>query len=290
MPPATTPGNEEPHMSTGLAGRVAFITGAARGQGRAHALRLARDGADIIAVDVCQDIGSVNYPLATEDDLKETVRLVDDLDRRIVARKADVRDYAGLSKAFSEAHAEFGRLDIIVANAGVMRLGPESDDFLADWNDVISTNLTGVFHTLRAAVPAIQAGGRGGSIVITSSTAGLLGLKSLAASSLAYSASKRGVVALMQSLARALAPESIRVNSVHPTGVRSGLSENEAAYELMRQASAGQDNTISSMQNALPVSLLEPEEIASAVAFLVSDEARYVTGVQFPVDAGFNVA
>lgn len=277
-------------MSTGLHGRVAFITGAARGQGRAHALRLARDGADIIAVDLCEDIGAVNYPLATEDDLKETARLVKDLDRRIIARKADVRDYAALSAAFSEAHAEFGRLDIIVANAGVMRLGPESDDFLADWNDVLDTNLTGVFHTLRAAVPAIQAGGRGGSIVITSSTAALLGLKSLAASSLAYSASKRGVVALMQSLARALAPESIRVNTVHPTGVRTGLSENEAARELMRQAAAGQNNSISSMQNALPVTVLEPEEIANAVAFLVSDEARYVTGVQFPVDAGFNIS
>jgi SDR family mycofactocin-dependent oxidoreductase len=277
-------------MSTGLHGRVAFITGAARGQGRAHALRLARDGADIIAIDMCEDIGSVNYPLATEDDLKETVRLVEDLDRRCVARKADVRDYAALSAAFTEAHAEFGRLDIIVANAGVMRLGPESDDFLADWNEVLDTNLTGVFHTLRAAVPAIQAGGRGGSIVVTSSTAALLGLKSTAASSLAYSASKRGVVALMQSYARALAPESIRVNSVHPTGVRSGMSDNDAARELMRQAAAGQNNTISSMQNALPVSLIEPEDIANAAAFLVSDEARYVTGVQFPVDAGFNIS
>ncbi len=277
-------------MNAGLEGRVAFITGAARGQGRAHALRLARDGADIIAVDLCADIGSVNYPLATEDDLKETVRLVESLDRRIVARKADVRDFAGLSAAFGEGCAEFGRLDIIVANAGVMRLGPESDDFLADWNDVIDTNLTGVFHTVRAGLPAIREGGRGGSIVITSSTAGLKGLKSLAASSLAYSASKRGVVALMQSLARALAPEWIRVNSIHPTGVRSGMAENEAAYKLMAEAAAGQNNTISSMQNALPVALLEAEDIASAVAFLVSDEAKFITGVQLPVDAGFNVA
>jgi SDR family mycofactocin-dependent oxidoreductase len=277
-------------MSTGLQGRVAFITGAARGQGRAHALRLARDGADIIAVDHCADIGSVDYPLATDDDLKETVRLVESLDRRIVARKADTRDFAGLSAAFTEGHAEFGRLDIIVANAGVMRLGPESDDFLSDWNDVIDTNLSGVFHTVRAALPALREGGRGGSIVITSSTAGLKGLKSLAASSLAYSASKRGVVALMQSLARALAPEWIRVNTIHPTGVRTGLADNEVAHRLMAEAAAGQNNTISSMQNALPVALLEPEEIANAVAFLVSDEAKYVTGVQFPVDAGFNVS
>lgn len=277
-------------MSAGLEGRVAFITGAARGQGRAHALRLARDGADIIAIDFCEDIGSINYPLATEDDLKETVRLVENLDRRIVAKKADVREFADLSAAFQEGYAQFGRLDIIVANAGVMRLGPESDDFLTDWNDVIDTNLTGVFHTIRAALPAIREGGRGGSIIITSSTAGLKGLKSLAASSLAYSASKRGVVALMQSLARALAPEWIRVNTIHPTGVRSGLSENEAAYKLMAEAAAGQNNTISSMQNALPIALLEAEEIASAVAFLVSDEAKFITGIQFPVDAGFNVA
>jgi SDR family mycofactocin-dependent oxidoreductase len=277
-------------MSRGLEGRVAFITGAARGQGRAHALRLARDGADIIAVDLCEDIGTINYAQATEDDLKETVRLVESFDRRIVARKADVRDYAALSAAFTEAHAEFGRLDILVANAGVMRLGPESADFLADWNDVISTNLNGVFHALRVAVPAIQAGGRGGAVVITSSTAGLLGLKSTAASSLAYSASKRGVVALMESYARILAPEKIRVNTVHPTGVRSGMSQNPAADELMRQAAAGGTNTISSMQNAIPVDLIEPEDVANAVAFLVSDEARYVTGVQFPVDAGFNVS
>lgn len=171
-----------------------------------------------------------------------------------------------------------------------MRLGPESDDFLADWNDVLDTNLSGVFHTIRVALPAMREGGRGGSIVITSSTAGLKGLRSLAASSLAYSASKRGVVALMQSLARVLAPEWIRVNTVHPTGVRSGISENEVAYGLMAEAAAGRNNTISSMQNALPVALLEPEEIANAVAFLVSDEARFITGVQFPVDAGFNLS
>ena len=276
-------------MSRGLEGKVAFITGAARGQGRAHALRLARDGADIIAIDLCQDIGTINYPMGTSGDLKETVRLVEATGRRIVARQADVRDYAALSAAFGEAHAEFGRLDIIVANAGVMRLGPESGDFLADWRDVLDTNLTGVFHTLRAAVPAIQAGGRGGAIVLTSSTAALLALKSTAASSLAYSASKRGVVALMESYARVLAPESIRVNTVHPTGVRSGMADNDAARELMRQAAAGENNTISSMQNALPVDLVEPEDIANAAAFLVSDEARYVTGVQFPVDAGFNI-
>jgi SDR family mycofactocin-dependent oxidoreductase len=276
--------------AAGLAGRVALVTGAARGQGRAHALRLARDGADIIAIDICHDIGSINYPLGSADDLKETARQIEALDRRVVTKQADVRHYAALEAAFGSAHAELGRLDIIVANAGIMRLGAESVDFLADWNDIIDTNLTGVFHTLRVGVPAIQSGGRGGAIVITSSTAGLLGLRSMNAASLAYSASKRGVVALMQSAARVLAPEWIRVNTVHPTGVRTGMADNDAARELMRQAEAGQNNTVSSMQNAQPVALLEPEHIANAVAFLVSDEARHITGVQFPVDAGFNVA
>jgi SDR family mycofactocin-dependent oxidoreductase len=277
-------------MSGGLEGRVAFITGAARGQGRAHAVRLAQDGADIIAVDCCQDIGTINYPLATADDLKETARLVENADRRIVTAKADVRDFAGLSAAFQEGYAEFGRLDIIVANAGVIRLGPESDDFLADWSDVIDTNLSGVFHTIRTGLPAIREGGRGGAIVVTSSTAGLKGLKSLTASNLAYTASKRGIVGLMQSLARVLGPERIRVNSVHPTGVRTGLSQNEAADKLRTEASAGKSNTISGMRNALPIGMLEPEDVAAAVAFLVSDEARSITGVQFPVDAGYSVA
>ena len=277
-------------MSGRLEGRVAFITGAARGQGRAHAVRLAQDGADIIAIDGCHDIATINYPLATEDDLKETVRLVESTGRRIVAGKADVRDFAGLSAAFEEGHAEFGRLDIIIANAGVIRLGPESDDFLADWSDVIDTNLSGVFHTIRAGLPAMRAGGRGGSIVVTSSTAGFKGLKSLTASNLAYSASKRGIVGLMQSLARVLAPEHIRVNSIHPTGVRSGMSQNAAADKLRDEASAGKSNTVSGMRNALPVGMLEPEDVAGAVAFLVSDEARFVTGVQFPADAGYSVA
>lgn len=276
-------------MSGGLEGRVAFITGAARGQGRAHALRLARDGADIIGLDICADIASVNYHNGTEADLEETVSLVEKLDRRMVALKADVRDYAALSAAFEQGYAEFGRLDIIIASAGVIRLGDESDDFLADWSAVLDTNLTGVFHTIRAALPAMREGRRGGSIVITSSTAGLLGLQSLSASSLAYGASKRGVVALMQSLARVLGPEMIRVNTVHPTGVRSGMSQNPVADALMAEAAAGGANVLASMQNVLPVPLLEPEDIANAVGFLVSDEAKNITGVQFPVDAGFNV-
>lgn len=276
-------------MTGGLEGRVAFITGAARGQGRAHAVRLAQNGADIIGVDICADIGSMNYANASKEDLEETVRLVEKVGRRMVARKADVRDFAALCAAFQDGYAEFGRVDIILANAGILRLGPESEDFLADWNDVIDTNLTGVFHTIRAALPAMRAADRGGSIVITSSTAGIKGTKSLDASSFAYTAAKRGVVGLMQNLANVLAPEWIRVNTIHPTGVRSGMTQNEVVEQMMADAEAGGTNPISGMQNALPLPLLDPEDIAGAVAFLVSDEAKFITGIQFPLDAGFTV-
>ena len=274
----------------GLEGRVAFITGAGRGQGRAHAVRLAAEGCDIIGIDICADIPTMTYPNASEDDLAETVRLVEAQDRRMVARKADVRDYAGLSAAFEEGLAELGRVDIIIANAGIVRLGSE-EDFLAEWKDVIDTNLTGVFHTLRASVPALRAGGRGGSIVITSSTAGLKnGVGSTdQASGMGYGAAKRGLVAIMQSYANMLAAESIRVNSIHPTGVRSGMTMNAAMAEMFAQASQGGDNAISGMINALPIEMLDPEDIANAVAFLVSDQAAFITGVQFPLDAGFSV-
>lgn len=274
---------------TELEGRVAFITGAARGQGRAHAVRLARDGVDVIGIDICADIASMGYPNGSEEELEETVRLVEKEGRRMVARKADVRDYDGLCAAFAAGYEEFGRVDIIIANAGIVRLGTESEDFLREWNDVIDTNLTGVYHTVRAALPAMREGGRGGSIVITSSTAGLKGTPSLNAAGNAYSAAKRGVVALMQNLATYLAPEWIRVNTIHPTGVASGMTINAAMAALMEQAAAGGDNAITGMQNALPLPMLQPEDVANAVAFLVSEEAKFITGIQWPLDAGFTV-
>ncbi|MQY18984.1 mycofactocin-coupled SDR family oxidoreductase [Nocardia macrotermitis] len=273
----------------GLQDRVAFITGAGRGQGRAHAVRLAREGADIIGVDICADIDSMNYPNATEADLAETERLVGKEGRRMVARKADVRDFTGLRAAFEDGYREFGRVDIVIANAGIIRLGPESEDFLSDWNDVIDTNLTGVYHTVRAALPALREGGRGGSIVITSSTAGLKASPSLFASGQAYAAAKRGVVALAQGLAGYLAPEWIRVNTIHPTGVASGMTKNDAMRALMEQAAAGGSNAISGMQNALPLPMLEATDVAEAVAFLVSDAARFITGIAWPLDAGFTI-
>ncbi|SHN39956.1 mycofactocin-coupled SDR family oxidoreductase [Cryptosporangium aurantiacum] len=275
-------------MAGSLSGRVAFITGVARGQGRAHAVRLAREGVDIIGVDICENYPRMNYPNATPEDLQETVALVEKEDRRIVARKADVRDYAQLKAAFDEGYAEFGRVDIIIANAGIIRLGDEVDP-LGEWQDVIDTNLTGVFHTVHAALPALREGGRGGSIVITSSSAGLKGTGSAYASAQAYAAAKRGLVGYMQTLANDLAPESIRVNTIHPTGVISGMTQNETMARLMAEAAASNDNAISAMQNALPIQILQAEDIANAVAWLVSDQAYYMTGVQLPLDAGFSV-
>ncbi|WP_216894336.1 mycofactocin-coupled SDR family oxidoreductase [Nocardia alni] len=272
----------------GLQGRVAFITGAARGQGRAHAIRLAQEGADIIGVDICADIPSMTYPNASEADLQETEQLVEKQGRRMVAMKADVRDYHELRAAFEKGYREFGRVDIVIANAGIIRLG-EEEDFLTEWQDVIGTNLTGVFHTVRAALPELRAGGRGGSIVLTSSTAGLKATPSLNASGSAYTAAKRGLVGLMQGLAGYLAPEWIRVNTIHPTGVASGMTMNPAMSALMEQAAAGGQNAISGMQNALPLPILQPEDIANAVAFLVSDEAKFITGTAWPLDAGFTI-
>jgi SDR family mycofactocin-dependent oxidoreductase len=273
-----------------LEGRVAFITGVARGQGRAHAVRLAQEGVDIIGVDICEDIPSMDYPNATADDLAETVKLVEAQDRRMVGLQADVRDYAGLSAAFERGLAEFGRVDIVIANAGIVRYADDGDEFLQVWKDIIDTNLTGVFHTVRAALPALkqsaaQDGGRGGSIVITSSSAGIKGLGSPNAAPQAYSAAKRGLVGYMQTLANDLAPEWIRVNTIHPTGVISGMTQNAAL--AAKAAEAG--SNIAAMQNALPVEILRAEDIANAVAWLVSDEARFVTGVQLPLDAGFTV-
>jgi SDR family mycofactocin-dependent oxidoreductase len=271
---------------TGLEGKVAFITGAARGQGRSHAVRLARLGADIVATDRCADLETVPYPLADDEDLQETARLVEKEGRRCVAARADVRDEAALQAAVDAGLAEFGRIDVVVANAGIAPIFP--DDVHTDatlWGDVIDVNLTGVYNTVRLTVPAIIAGERGGSIVLISSTAGLKGNVHAAAGGFAYTAAKHGVVGLMRAYANELAPHSIRVNTVHPTGVATVMVENDtmAAY-LASVPEAG-----SAMQNALPISLLAPGDISDAVCWLASDAARYVTGVTLPVDAGYLV-
>src|SRR5580698_316400 len=269
-------------MAGRVAGKVAFITGAARGQGRSHAIRLAQEGADIIAVDLAGQIGSVPYPMATPDDLAETVKEVEALDRRIVANQAVVRDEAALKAAFEAGVAELGPVDIVLANAGIapMALGEEPH---GAWQDVIDVNLTGVFNTVETAVPSMIERGAGGAIVLTSSTAGINGIGGPSRGGLGYTASKHGVVGLMRSYANTLAPHPIRVNSVHPTGVRTPMVVNE----VMQQFLASDPSLSNAMANALPVDLVEPVDISNAILWLVSDDARYVTGVTLPVDAGF---
>lgn len=268
--------------------KVAFITGVARGQGRAHAVKLASTGMNIIGLDICADIVSMDYPNATEDDLLATVKLVEAAGGEMAAVKGDVRSYDDLRRALALGLERFGRVDVLLANAGIIRLSPDGDRDKV-WTDVIEVNLTGVWRTVEVVLPAIRAGGRGGSVVITSSSAGLKGTASDKAGAQAYTAAKRGLVGLMQVLANQYASEMIRVNTIHPTGVMSGMSQNPAMEALMAQAAAGGKNIISQMQNALPIEILQPENIADAVAWLVSDEAAYITGVQLPLDAGFAV-
>jgi len=275
-------------MTGRVAGKVAFITGAARGQGRSHAIRLASEGADIIAVDICRQVDSVPYAMATPEDLTETVRQVEALDRRIVATQADVRDYAALSGAVDAGVAELGRLDIVSANAGIFSFGTLDEIAEVSWQDMIDTNLTGVWHAAKAAIPHLKAGGRGGSIILTSSSLGLEGMPNVGH----YVAAKHAVVGLMRTLALELAPFSIRVNSLHPTTVNTDMIQNAATYELFAGDLPAAERTQAVVAerfqaiNALPVPWVEPVDISNALLWLASDEARYVTGVTLPVDAG----
>lgn len=269
-----------------LDGRVAFITGVARGQGRSHAIRLAAEGADIIGVDICADIASNGYPMASTDELDETVALVEAQGAKMLASVADVRDFHALDAALTAGVEHFGRLDIVCANAGIASMAFREltiDEELAMWTDVIDVNLVGSFHTARAAVPHLIAGERGGSIVFTSSTAGLRGFGGMQGGGLGYAASKHGIVGLMRTLSNALAPYSIRVNTVHPTAVNTMMANNPAMAAFLENYPDGGPH----LQNPMPVGMLEPEDISAAIAYLVSDAAKYVTGVTFPVDAGF---
>jgi (+)-trans-carveol dehydrogenase len=268
-------------------GKVAFITGAARGQGRSHAVRLAADGADIIAIDICHDVEGA-LPMATPDDLAETVKLVEALDRRIVATQADVRDFEALKAAVDEGVAQLGRLDIIVANAGIASIGgPVQSMDAANWKHTIDINLTGLWHTARAGIPHLLAGGRGGSIVLTSSVGGMHAMPNMSH----YVSAKHGVVGLMRSLAVELGQHGIRVNSVHPTNVNTPMFMNEGTFKMFRPdlENPGPDDVAAiaaQFMHVLPVGWVEPEDVSNAIAFLVSDEARYITGVTLPVDAG----
>jgi SDR family mycofactocin-dependent oxidoreductase len=271
-----------PSPEAHLTGKVALITGAARGQGRAHAVRLASEGVDIIAIDLCDQIASVPYPLGTADDLAATVKLVEDTGARIVAKQGDVRDQAALATALQAGLDEFGRLDIVVANAGIAPMQSGADG----WRDVIDVNLTGAHHTVEVAIPTMVEQGDGGSIVLISSAAGLAGIGSADGGSLGYAAAKHGMVGLMRVYANLLAPHSIRVNSVHPAGVDTPMINNEFTRGWLARLVA-ESASPPDMGNALPVQVLTPDDVANAVAWLVSDQARYITGVTLPVDAGF---
>jgi (+)-trans-carveol dehydrogenase len=270
-------------------GKVAFVTGAARGQGRSHGLRLAEEGADIIAIDVCGQVDSVAYPMATSEDLEETVSQVEALGRRIVAAQVDVRDSELLTKVLDDAVARLGRLDIVCANAGIYSQGQTADLSEQAWQDMIDINLTGVWHTCKAAIPHLISGGRGGSIIVTSSAVGLRAAQNVGH----YGAAKHAVIGLMRTLALELGPHMIRVNSVHPTAVDTDMIQNESLYRLMvpdaeRPTREDVAPVLQSL-NVLPIPWVESRDISNAVLFLASDEARYVTGVTFPVDAGMTI-
>ena len=259
---------------------MAFITGGARGQGGSHAVLLAKEGADIITVDICDQISTVQYSMSTPQDFEQTVEEVEAEGRRIVARHTDVRDPSALLQAFEEGTAELGPVDIVVANAGIGPMSPEPTD--EDWRDVIDVNLTGAYNTVLVAIPSMIERGQGGAIVLTSSTWGLSGVATTAPGLLGYVAAKHGVIGLMRCWANYLAPHSIRVNCTASVGVRTPMIVNDTIPDLI----AREPGIAAGMTPALPVDLIEPIDVSNAVLWLVSDEARYVTGIALPVDAG----
>jgi SDR family mycofactocin-dependent oxidoreductase len=275
-------------MAGRVEGKVAFITGAARGQGRSHAVRLAEEGADIIAVDICGPVGSnPQIEPATPDDLAETADLVKQLNRRIVTAEVDVRDYDALEAAVASGVEQLGRLDVICANAGIGNGGATLDRTSeTDWTDMIDVNLSGVWKTVKAAVPHLISQGQGGSIILTSSVGGLKAYPHTGH----YIAAKHGVVGLMRTFAVELGQHSIRVNSVHPTNVDTPLFMNEGTMKLFRpdleNPGPGDLAVAAQFMHVLPVGWVETIDISNAVLFLASDESRYVTGLTMTIDAG----
>jgi SDR family mycofactocin-dependent oxidoreductase len=274
-------------MTGRVEGKVAFVSGAARGQGRSHAVRLAEEGADIIAIDVCGPIDNLSYPHATPEDLDDTVDLVKGLGRRIVSARVDVRDYEACKAAVDSGVEQLGRLDVIVANAGVGTDGRMLHKIRENvWQDMIDINLSGVWHTVKAGVPHLLSGGRGGSIVLTSSVGGRKAYPNTGH----YIAAKHGVIGLMRTFAVELRQHMIRVNSVLPTQVSTPMLMSEQTYHLFRPdlENPGPDDfaPISQMMHTLPVPWFDAIDISNAVLFLASDESRHITGVSLPVDAG----
>ncbi|WP_029433227.1 mycofactocin-coupled SDR family oxidoreductase [Blastococcus sp. URHD0036] len=273
-------------MAGSLQGKVAFITGAARGQGRSHAVRLAREGADVIAVDICAQMGSVDYPMATEADLAETARQVEALDRRVVTRVADVRDRAQLATAVDAGVAELGRLDVVVANAGISPLGASHGS--RAWFDAVTVDLVGVITTVEVAFDHLSAGA---SIICTGSMAAMMGgVGSGGGGGAGYAFAKREVARFVHDLAAELAPQSIRVNAVHPGNIDTPMLQNEMMYKMFRPdlenpTRADAEPGFASMHK-MPVTTLDANDISEAVLFLASDASRYVTGLQLKVEAG----
>ncbi|MFI5690077.1 mycofactocin-coupled SDR family oxidoreductase [Streptomyces sp. NPDC051636] len=267
-------------------GKVVLITGAARGQGRSHAIRLAQEGAHIIASDICEEIGSTHYTLATSKDLEETRRLVEKEGGKILTVGADVRRLDQVEAMVAAGLAEFGHIDVVCANAGIGSLGRSWELSEKQWHDMIDVNLTGAWHTIRATVPHMIDAGRGGSIIFTNSVAGTLGRPNMSH----YAASKHGLVGLMRSLANELAPYFIRVNSIHPGNVDTDMVQNPTGRRLLlpdvESPSREEFARAATELSLMPVPWVESADISNAVLWLASDEARYVTGATLPVDAG----
>jgi SDR family mycofactocin-dependent oxidoreductase len=270
-------------------GKVALVTGAARGQGRSHALRLAEEGADIIAVDICHDIPTNLYPLSSSEDLKETARLVEAFDRRVVTVEADVRDRSELAAAIQQGITELGKLDVVVANAGIMPMGGEPK--LQAWTDVVDTNFLGVVNAVHAALPHLP---DGASIIATGSAAafmtGNIAPPGIDPGGAGYSYAKRMLSEFIHEIARNVAPRMIRANVVHPTNCNTDMLNSEPMYRAFRpdlENPTREDAVVAfPAQQAMPIPYIEPVDISNAVVFLASDESRYVTGLQLRVDAG----
>jgi len=271
-----------------VAGKVALITGAGRGQGRSHALRLAEEGADVIAVDICAPVETVTYPMASEEDLAETARMVEALDRRCVSAAIDVRDYEPLHEILERGAAELGGLDIVVANAGIASYAAGHEITEAAWTEMIDIDLKGVWHTIKAATPRLLEQ-RSGSIVVCASAAGLIGSPGLAH----YVAAKHGAIGLMRGFANELGPHNIRVNAVCPTQVDTPMIMHEEIFRMFRPELENPTKEdiveVSTEMNLLPVPWVEARDVSHAVLFLASDEARYVTGLAMTVDAGISM-
>jgi (+)-trans-carveol dehydrogenase len=269
-------------------GKVALVTGAGRGQGRSHALRLAAEGADVIAVDIAANrVETISYPLASEEDLDSTVRDVEQMGRRAIKAVADVRSLSELQQAVDTGLSELGKIDIVCANAGIGSWAVSWEMTEQQWQDMIDINLTGVFNTARAALPSMVERGEGGSVVLTSSTAGLRAYQNTAH----YTAAKHGVIGLMKVLAQEAGPHRIRVNAVCPTTVRTPLVINDSTFELFAPhlENPTEDDVREPFEllNILPgVAWLEPGDVSDAVIFLCSDAAKFITGVALPIDAG----